>query len=287
MLRAAFSRSRSASRTVKSRVAARPAAVGPGFEGRAWGRAATRLGRERSSERLRCTAGCIRVARGGRHCTISSTSRVEQPESRAVSSKTLEERLARGPAGEAEAEAEARRSNREGAELQLLQAEEEQLQWHATERERRESLRQSMRQERLQQEEQKRVDGERLQTEGARAALEQEEKARQAEKQKVEQTRKEEQKRKELLGDFYRRHGFVDANTPKHACCTALATAYPLHIAAERPEVPIVELLLQEGAEVAQKNWSGKTAAELAQQKNRGGSHDAVLRLLACYVRPA
>mmetsp|Transcript_61726 Transcript_61726/g.198937 ORF Transcript_61726/g.198937 Transcript_61726/m.198937 type:complete len:301 (+) Transcript_61726:625-1527(+) len=107
MLRAAFSRSRSASRTVKSRVAARPAAVGPGFEGRAWGRAATRLGRERSSERLRCTAGCIRVARGGRHCTISSTSRVEQPESRAVSSKTLEERLARGPAGEAEAEAEA------------------------------------------------------------------------------------------------------------------------------------------------------------------------------------
>mmetsp|Transcript_37222 Transcript_37222/g.115666 ORF Transcript_37222/g.115666 Transcript_37222/m.115666 type:complete len:201 (-) Transcript_37222:342-944(-) len=151
--------------------------------------------------------------------------------------------------------------------------------------------------ERLRQEQQRREEEERLQREEQqrqeeeRAKLEREEQARRERERRAEaerRAREEEKLRKETLEAFYKRHGFVDANTPRHSGCAVLApvTTYPLHWAAELADARIVELLLKEGVATAQKNSSGRTAAQVAQRKNKGGSHDAVLRLLAAPARP-
>merc|ERR1712060_444378 len=57
-------------------------------------------------------------------------------------------------------------------------------------------------------------------------------------------------------------------------------TTYPLHAAAKSGNEMIVKLLLQEGADLAQVDSDGKTAAEVAQKANEQNSHSKVLRML-------
>jgi len=102
------------------------------------------------------------------------------------------------------------------------------------------------------------------------------------EKQRLAQEREHEE-RKQALQRFFTRHGFTGMNDPRKSGCAVwgATTTYPLHCAAELADVRTVEMLLKEGAKRLQKNSSGKTALQVAQKKNKAGSHDAVLRLLA------
>ena len=72
--------------------------------------------------------------------------------------------------------------------------------------------------------------------------------------------------RRDLLDLFYKQHGFRGANEPRRSGCGvwAVATTYPLHCAAELADVRIAEMLLKARAILAQKNSSGKTAAQVA-----------------------
>eukprot|EP00441_Pelagodinium_beii_P046435 CAMPEP_0197619538 /NCGR_PEP_ID=MMETSP1338-20131121/542_1 /TAXON_ID=43686 ORGANISM="Pelagodinium beii, Strain RCC1491" /NCGR_SAMPLE_ID=MMETSP1338 /ASSEMBLY_ACC=CAM_ASM_000754 /LENGTH=253 /DNA_ID=CAMNT_0043188517 /DNA_START=69 /DNA_END=830 /DNA_ORIENTATION=+ len=97
---------------------------------------------------------------------------------------------------------------------------------------------------------------------------------------------KAEKERQDLLAAFLKRHGFgTDVCGPKQkqeACGLPFLskTIYPIHCAAELGDAAMVEMLIKEGANPAQKTSGGKTAAELAAKKAKGSSHDAVLRLL-------
>merc|ERR1712203_708833 len=97
--------------------------------------------------------------------------------------------------------------------------------------------------------------------------------ARQAE---IEQLAKE-QERKAFVKAFLKSHGYTDVAAPKR---TMLKTKYPIHTAAKTGDPKIVAALLEEGANPAQKNSSGQTAAQIAQKKNKNGSHTTVLRTL-------
>mmetsp|Transcript_82703 Transcript_82703/g.192153 ORF Transcript_82703/g.192153 Transcript_82703/m.192153 type:complete len:233 (-) Transcript_82703:102-800(-) len=179
----------------------------------------------------------------------------------------------------------------------LETAEQERRLQNEAERARLEEERQ--RQEELQlQEEQaraRREEEERAQREQERARREQEEKARlELEEQvrreqervrleKEEQAqRREVEERQEALSQFYARNGFTGINDPRRSGCAVLraVTTYPLHCAAEAGDERVVSMLLKEGAATLQKDSSGRTAAQVAQRKNKGGSHEGVLRAL-------
>mmetsp|Transcript_82702 Transcript_82702/g.192151 ORF Transcript_82702/g.192151 Transcript_82702/m.192151 type:complete len:221 (-) Transcript_82702:237-899(-) len=150
---------------------------------------------------------------------------------------------------------------------------------------------------RLEQEQQLRLEEERerIRREEERERLEQEERARheqeeklrleheeQARREEMERQQKEVKQRRETLAQFYARHGFTGINEPRRSGCAVLrsATTYPLHCAVELGDERIVSMLLKEGASTLQKDSSGKTAAQVAQKKNKGSSHEGVLRLL-------
>jgi len=98
------------------------------------------------------------------------------------------------------------------------------------------------------------------------------------------QARLEEKRdRKEALDAFCRQHGFAGVSAPRRSGCALwlAATTYPLHWAAELADARIVELLLKEGVDTKQTDSSGKTAAQVAQTKDKDGSHQKVKLLLA------
>merc|ERR1712061_942428 len=99
-------------------------------------------------------------------------------------------------------------------------------------------------------------------------AAERAEAARLAEEQEV---------RTKAIAGFLKEHGFASAEAPKRSM---MKTTYPLHCAAKEGNSQMVEMLLKEGVNPAQKNSSGKTAAQVAQMKNKKGSHASVLLLL-------
>jgi len=118
-----------------------------------------------------------------------------------------------------------------------------------------------------------------------RQRLEEEKAAREEELRRLEEEAKE---RQEVLKAFLKENGFpfgapLNANASKR---TMMKTTYPLHSAAEAGRSTVVEMLLKEGAEPSLKNSSGRTAAELAQKKDKKGSHAEVLRLLGCTSMP-
>merc|ERR1712241_880111 len=87
----------------------------------------------------------------------------------------------------------------------------------------------------------------------------------------------QEQERKTIVKAFLKEHGYSDVAVPKRKM---LKTKYPIHTAAKKGDPKIVAALLEEGANPAQKNSAGKTAIQVAQQKNKNGSHADVLRAL-------
>jgi len=97
---------------------------------------------------------------------------------------------------------------------------------------------------------------------------------------------KAEKERRDLVAAFLKQHGFgTDVCGPKQkqeACGLPFLskTIYPIHCAAELGDAAMVDMLIKEGANPAQKTSAGKTAAELAAKKAKGSSHRAVLQLL-------
>lgn len=121
----------------------------------------------------------------------------------------------------------------------------------------------------------------------ARAALaaqdRQEEEARRAEAAQ-EARRAEECARSAALAAFLREHGFSSAKAPRRKL---LRTSYAVHKAAKLGDGRMVEILLQEGADPMLKDWRGKTAMQLAEMRDKDGSHAAVLSILAGGGSPA
>jgi ankyrin repeat protein len=84
--------------------------------------------------------------------------------------------------------------------------------------------------------------------------------------------------RRRALKQFLRKNGFGDVNDCKTGCM--FSKSYPLHAAVEKNNLRVVEMLLAEGADPTQTNSSGKTAAELAQRKNKKGARATMVQVL-------
>lgn len=95
----------------------------------------------------------------------------------------------------------------------------------------------------------------------------------------------EHREKQEALQSFLRHHGFSGPSEPKKSGSSGMfgrsVTTYPLHCAAKLGDAQVLELLLEQGAAPTQRNSSGHTAAEVAQRRNKKGSHKTVLRLLS------
>jgi len=115
----------------------------------------------------------------------------------------------------------------------------------------------------------RRAEAERLEAERREAEL--------AEQRRREAEEALRQERRARVGDFLREHGFAAVNDPRKKM---FRTSYPLHRAAELGDDKIVEALIAEGADVALKNSSGKTPAQVATKKNKNGSHEGTLKVL-------
>lgn len=81
-----------------------------------------------------------------------------------------------------------------------------------------------------------------------------------------------------VLKQFLRKNGFASVNEPKRVLL--LWESYPLHVAVEKNNLRVVEMLLAEGADVSQKNSSGHTAAQVAQKRNKKGERSTMLQVL-------
>mmetsp|Transcript_44617 Transcript_44617/g.83325 ORF Transcript_44617/g.83325 Transcript_44617/m.83325 type:complete len:173 (-) Transcript_44617:65-583(-) len=96
-------------------------------------------------------------------------------------------------------------------------------------------------------------------------------------------------KRQKELQAFLKKHGFSeDVHAPKQPQgCFILRkeSMYPIHVAAQMGNRNVVRQLLSEGAEPEQKTSKGRTALDIAQAANDGGSHLEVLVLLQSRVR--
>jgi len=195
----------------------------------------------------------------------------------------------------AAAEAEQLRAEQEEAERLAREQEEEARRLAEQEAEQRaeEERQRQEEEERMRLEEQRaREEAERLEEERRRAAeerarLEREERARREEAERQARL-KEERERKEALDAWCLQHGFADISAPRRSGCAVFsaATTYPLHWAAELRDSHIVGLLLKAGVDTRQKNSAGKTAAQVAQKKDKNGSHQEVRRLLAGGAAP-
>merc|ERR1712187_94244 len=93
----------------------------------------------------------------------------------------------------------------------------------------------------------------------------------------AERARQAEAERKAVVRAFLKEHGYCDVDAPKQKM---LKTKYPIHTAAKKGDPKIVAALLEEGANPSQKNSMGQTAIQIAQQKDKNGSHADVLRAL-------
>mmetsp|Transcript_14118 Transcript_14118/g.33646 ORF Transcript_14118/g.33646 Transcript_14118/m.33646 type:complete len:202 (+) Transcript_14118:83-688(+) len=76
---------------------------------------------------------------------------------------------------------------------------------------------------------------------------------------------------------WLKKQGFTAVNAPKKSF---FSSTYALHKAAEAGNVKMVGGLLEQGANPALKNSSGKTAKEVVMQKKKADSHKEVLALL-------
>mmetsp|Transcript_1162 Transcript_1162/g.3359 ORF Transcript_1162/g.3359 Transcript_1162/m.3359 type:complete len:203 (-) Transcript_1162:383-991(-) len=108
------------------------------------------------------------------------------------------------------------------------------------------------------------------------AALAEAERCRLAQRAETERLARE-QERRALVAGFLKEHGYLGPATPKR---TMMRTKYPIHTAAKVGDADIVAALVGEGANPAQEDSSGQTPAQIAQSRDRKGSHAEVLRAL-------
>lgn len=175
---------------------------------------------------------------------------------------------------QAREEAEERRQQceREEAEEQMRREREEAEERMRRERE-REEAEERMRREREEAEERKRHELKEAQEKSCREEAARRDSAWKAEADQLAW----EMERKTLVATFLKEHGYSDVITPKR---TVLKTKYPIHTAAKAGDPTIVSALIKLGADPGQKDSSGHTAAQVAQLRNKNGSHNNVLRAL-------
>jgi len=98
------------------------------------------------------------------------------------------------------------------------------------------------------------------------------------EQREAQERQEQEQRRKVAVTAFLMDHGFTGGVCgPKRS---VLNMTYPLHRAAKLGNAAMGRFLLQEGADPAQTNTAGQTAAQVARKHDSDGSHAAVLRVL-------
>lgn len=115
-----------------------------------------------------------------------------------------------------------------------------------------------------------------------REAMEASRAAAEGERERLRMEREqEEHERKTTVSAFLKKFTFSDVNGPKMSGCTGMSKTYPLHMAAQKGDDVLVGMLLQEGANAAQKNSWGKTAAQVATKYDKKCSHAKVLEILA------
>lgn len=126
--------------------------------------------------------------------------------------------------------------------------------------------------ERKQEEERRRA-----QLKAEEEARRKQEEAAQARRAEEERLAKERRRRKDAVDVFLKANKFKGVSIAKKGM---LSTTYPLHCAVEKGDVQMVDDLIQEGADRSQKNSKGRTPTQLAQKKDKQGSHAAILRKL-------
>merc|ERR1712070_44358 len=100
--------------------------------------------------------------------------------------------------------------------------------------------------------------------------------ARERAEEEARRARKEQQNAEKVAG-FLKSKGFSSVAAGRRKM---LKTSYPLHVAVADKDAEMVELLLEAGADPAQKNSSSATPEQQALKLNKNGSHDAVLAKL-------
>merc|ERR1712032_1310356 len=80
------------------------------------------------------------------------------------------------------------------------------------------------------------------------------------------------------VDDFLKAHGFKHLSLPKKALCGAPLSA--IHMAVEKNNPTLVQAMVRSNADLNQKGPGKKTPLEFAEQCNKGGSHDAVVKAL-------
>merc|ERR1712087_181947 len=80
------------------------------------------------------------------------------------------------------------------------------------------------------------------------------------------------------VDDFLKAHGFKHLSLPKKAICGAPLSA--IHMAVEKNNPTLVQAMVRCNADLQQKGPAKKTPLEFAEQCNKGGSHDAVIKAL-------
>jgi len=104
----------------------------------------------------------------------------------------------------------------------------------------------------------------------------------QEEQQKAEMEHLKRIERKKVVGRWLKDNGFSSVIEPKKSSIigpVGVSSKYALHVAAEKGDEKMVEMLLQEGADRKIKNSAGKTPSEVAKKKDKNGSHIAVMRM--------
>jgi len=82
---------------------------------------------------------------------------------------------------------------------------------------------------------------------------------------------------------FLERAGFKSVNSRRNW----LWASYPLHLAVRENDPETVRLLIKAGADPKKADALGRTPHQLAESKDRGGSHAAVLAALGTKQRDA
>merc|ERR1711897_90380 len=90
------------------------------------------------------------------------------------------------------------------------------------------------------------------------------------------------QARKEAVQKFMADCKFKGVNAPKK---TLMKTTYPLHEAAKRNDAVMVQMLIEEGAQLEQTNSRKQTALQRAQQEDKKGSHKQVIEVLSASAK--
>jgi len=105
------------------------------------------------------------------------------------------------------------------------------------------------------------------------------------EQREAQERQEQEPRRKVAVAAFLMDHGFTGGvGGPKRS---VLNTTYPLHRAAKLDNAAMVSFLLHAGADPAQKNTAGRTAAQVTRRHASDGSHAAVLRVLGAAAAAA